>query len=131
MPYEPDPGDEAPGPERLAFRASREGRHTVIRVITTHLQDDAAVSWQGLDFDFTGAVFDGGDFAGARFSGGTVNFGHARFPGSTVTFGGAEFSGGTVDFSRSRDWSPPPAFPWTDRPPPEVKLPTKDDQSQT
>ena len=24
MPYEPDPGDEAPGPERLAFRASRE-----------------------------------------------------------------------------------------------------------
>ena len=42
MPYEPDPGDEAPGPERLAFRASREVRHTVIRVITAHLQ-----AWRG------------------------------------------------------------------------------------
>src|SRR5262245_3638386 len=49
MPYEPDPGDEAPGPERLAFRASREVRHTAIRVITAHLQEDAAVSWQGLN----------------------------------------------------------------------------------
>ena len=39
MPYGPDPGDEAPGPERLAFRASREVRHTVIRVITAHLKD--------------------------------------------------------------------------------------------
>ena len=39
MPYEPEPGDEARGPERLAFRASREVRHTVIRVITAHLQD--------------------------------------------------------------------------------------------
>ena len=39
MPYEPDPGDEAPEPERLAFRASREVRHTVIRVITAHLRD--------------------------------------------------------------------------------------------
>ena len=63
MPYEPDPGDEAPEPERLAFRASREVRHTVIRVITAHLKDGAAVSWQGLNFDFTGVVFDGGDFA--------------------------------------------------------------------
>ena len=31
MPYEPDPGDEAPGPERLAFRAGPEVRHTAIR----------------------------------------------------------------------------------------------------
>ena len=46
LPYDPDPGDEAPGPERLAFRASREVRHTVIRVITAHLKDEAAVSWQ-------------------------------------------------------------------------------------
>src|SRR6266487_5285988 len=44
MPYEPDPGDQAPGSERLAFRASREVRHTVIRVITAHLRGDAAVS---------------------------------------------------------------------------------------
>src|SRR5215470_15252787 len=45
MPYERDPGDGAPERERLAFRASREVRHTVIRVITAHLKDSAAVSW--------------------------------------------------------------------------------------
>jgi uncharacterized protein YjbI with pentapeptide repeats len=99
MPYEPDPGEDAPGPERLAFRASREVRHTVIRVITAHLKDDAAMSWQGYNFDFTGVVFDGGDFRGAQFSGGTVDFGEAQFSGGTVDFGRAQFSGGTVDFS--------------------------------
>ena len=93
MPYEPDPGDEAPEPERLAFRASREVRHTVIRVIAAHLKDGAAVSWQGLDFDFTGVVFDGGDFTGA-----TVLRRHGQLPrrqfSGGVTFTGAEFSGG-------------------------------------
>jgi uncharacterized protein YjbI with pentapeptide repeats len=98
MPYEPDPGDEAPGPGRLAFRASREVRHTVIRVITAHLQADAPVSWQGLDFDFTGVFFDGGDFSGAEFSGGLVNFRDATFTGGTVRFDGATFTGGMVDF---------------------------------
>jgi hypothetical protein len=46
IPYAPDPGQDAPEPERLVFRASREVRHTVIRVITTHLRDDAVVPWQ-------------------------------------------------------------------------------------
>ena len=67
MPYEPDPGQDAPELQRLAFQAIREVRHTVIRVITAHLYEDAAVSWQGLYFDFTGVVFDGGEFSGARF----------------------------------------------------------------
>ena len=106
MPYEPDPGQDAPQPQRLAFQAIREVRHTVIRVITAHLQKDAEVSLQGLNFDFNGVVFDGGDF------------------------GGAQFSGGTVDFSRAGVWSYPPEFPWTDTPPSGVKLPRKEDQSQ-
>ena len=38
MPYEPDPGQDAPEPQRLAFQAIREVRHTVIRVITAHLK---------------------------------------------------------------------------------------------
>jgi hypothetical protein len=153
MPYEPDPGKDAPEPQRLAFQAIREVRHTVIRVITTHLKQDAAISWQRLNLDLTGVVFDGGNFSGARFSGGTVSFRDARFfgpvsfsearfsggtvdftgaefSGGTVDFGGAEFSGGTVDFSSPSDWSVPPAFPWTDTPPPGVKLPGKEDQSQ-
>lgn len=153
MPYEPDPGPDAPEPQRLAFQANREVRHTVIRVVVTHLKKDAAVSWQRLNFDFTGVVFDGGDFSGAEFSGGTVSFSDAQFTGGTVSFydayftggkvdylgakfsGGevdfsrAWFSGGTVDFSRAFDWSYPPAFPWTDTPPSCVKLP-KEHQSQ-
>ena len=98
MPYEPDQGEETPEPERLAFRASREVRHTVIRVITAHLKDDATVSWQGINLDFTGVVFDGGDFTGAKFSGGEVSFIGAEFVGGKVDFRYAEFSGGVVDF---------------------------------
>jgi uncharacterized protein YjbI with pentapeptide repeats len=122
MPYEPDPGQDTPEPRRLAFQAIREVRHTVIRVIAVHLKEDAAVPWQGLSFDFTGVVFDGGnfnrvqfssgtlnfrgaqfsggevDFLGAQFSGGKVHFGGAEFSGGKVHFGSAQFSGGTVDF---------------------------------
>jgi uncharacterized protein YjbI with pentapeptide repeats len=112
LPYDPDPGEDATPADRAAYRANREVRHTIIRLIRDHLlpDADAAVSWQGLNLDFTGVVFDGGDFAGARFSdgivrfggasfvSGEVSFGRARFSGGTVDFGGAGFSGGTVDF---------------------------------
>jgi uncharacterized protein YjbI with pentapeptide repeats len=110
MPYEPDPGQDASRPQRLAFQAIREVRHTVIRVITAHLKDDASEPWQDLDFDFTGVAFDGGDFVGAHFRAGTVlfsearfsgevGFGHTLFSGGGVSFHGAEFSGGRVSFT--------------------------------
>jgi uncharacterized protein YjbI with pentapeptide repeats len=104
LPYEPDPGEEATAPERLAFRASREVRHTVIRVITAHLKGDTAKSksWQGLNFDFTGVVFDGGTFSGAEFTGGTVTFSGAEFTVGEVSFGGAKFSGSQVDFNHAK-----------------------------
>ena len=115
MPYEPDPGHDAPVPDRLAYRASREVRLTAIRVIAAHLRDNTAVSWQGLNFDFTGVIFDGGDFRGAQFSSGgtvvfdgaefssgTVRFDRAMFSGGEVYFGGAKCSGGTVRFDRAK-----------------------------
>src|SRR6516225_6302081 len=102
MPYEPEPGGDAPVEKRLAFQASREVRHTVIRVIAAHLNGTAPVSWCGLNFDFAGAVFDGGDFVGAEFPGGTVSFGGAEFSGATVRFGGARFSGARVNFFLAR-----------------------------
>jgi uncharacterized protein YjbI with pentapeptide repeats len=102
MPYEPDPGQDAPEPQRLTFQAIREVRHTVIRVITAHLKEDAAVSWQGLTFDFWGVVFDGGDFNGARFSRGTVSFYGAKFSGGTVYFNETKFSGGTARFDDAK-----------------------------
>jgi uncharacterized protein YjbI with pentapeptide repeats len=101
MPYEPDPGQDAPVPQRLAFQAIREVRHTVIRIITAHLKKDKddPTSWQSLDFDFTGVVFDGGDFSGAQFSGGRVDFTDAQFSGGDIDFTEAQFSGSKVDFT--------------------------------
>jgi len=119
--YAREPGDGETA--QMALQDDREVRHTVIRVITAHLQKDkdAAMSWQGLNFDFTGAVFDGGGFGGAEFSGAKVSFDSAQFTGDVsfaavgfsgaqvsfgaaqfknglVSFGAAEFSGTTVDF---------------------------------
>jgi hypothetical protein len=93
--YESEPDASALPAEQVW--GNREVRRTVVRLITQHLRPTAAVPWRGLDFDFTGVVFDGGDFSGARFARGTVNFDGARFVGE-VSFAGAEFSGATVSF---------------------------------
>ena len=71
--------DEPPQPNELAYQASREVRHSVIRIIAAHLRENAKVSWQGMNFDFTGVTFDGGDFTGANFSGGRTDFDRAVF----------------------------------------------------
>jgi Pentapeptide repeats (9 copies) len=113
MPYEPDRRQGAPTAERLAFGAGREVRHTVIRLITAHLLPGALVSWQGLDFDFSGIRFDGGyfrgaefsgrvNFRGAAFSGGEVDFSVAGYYGREVYFRGAVFSYGRVGFDSAR-----------------------------
>ncbi|MYY87047.1 pentapeptide repeat-containing protein [Streptomyces sp. SID335] len=96
---------------RHTYLALREVRHTVIRLIrdrTAIGPEETHVSWRGHDFDFTGVVFDGGDFSDAEFVGGTVHFtgavfadGRVDFSGvrfSGVDFSGAQFSGGGVDF---------------------------------
>ncbi|GAA2701299.1 pentapeptide repeat-containing protein [Nonomuraea recticatena] len=101
MPYTPKPAKDAPEADRLAFAGLREVRHTIIRLITAHLRDNATVSWQGHDLDFTGVVFDGGDFSGAEFSGGMVTFRGAEFSSGGVAFSGAVFSGGIVDFGHA------------------------------
>jgi uncharacterized protein YjbI with pentapeptide repeats len=110
MPYERLSSEKDSVPEQLAFLASREVRGTVIRVITSHLQEDAAVSWEGLNFDFTGAIFDRSSFHGARFSGGTVHFAYAQFSSGTVNFYEAEFSGATVHFTGARFSAGGPEF---------------------
>jgi hypothetical protein len=93
MPYEPDP--TAPGHKT----GEREVRQTIIRVIRDHLQEpDAATAWCLHDFNFTGAVFDGGNFATSRFRGATSFFG-ATFSGGTVSFDAATFSGAAVNFA--------------------------------
>lgn len=85
---------------RHNYLALREVRHSVIRLIRDHLrlEPEHLHSWQGHDFDFTGATFDGGDFSEATFSGGTVSFDEAAFSGGEVAFHRTTFSGGKVSF---------------------------------
>ncbi len=122
MPYELDPGDQAPEAEQLAFQASREVRHTVIRIIRNHLNGHTNISWRGCDFDFTNVIFDGAtffrvefgsggfvSFSGAQFRSGVVSFRNASFAGSEVTFTNAVFSGAQVifdgaEFSDGKIW---------------------------
>ncbi|MFI8517352.1 pentapeptide repeat-containing protein [Streptomyces sp. NPDC085481] len=89
---------------RHSYLALREVRHTVIRLIRNHLRlaPEHPHSWQGHQFDFTTVTFDGGDFSGAVFSGGTVNFFAAEFSGGTVNFSGARFTGGKVTFRNAK-----------------------------
>jgi len=101
MPYEPDPGDQADQATRLEFRAEQQVRHSAVRLIADHVRPGARTPWSGMDFDLTGAVFDGGvyDFRRAQFSGGVVRFNGATFTGGCqFDFFGAEFSGGLVGF---------------------------------
>ena len=98
LPYEPDPGPDAQPEQKLAFARDQRVRHTVIDVIVARLRDGTRVSWQGYTFDFSGAVFDGGNFSGAKFSGGEVNFLGAKFTGGRVSFDWVEFSGAIVGF---------------------------------
>jgi uncharacterized protein YjbI with pentapeptide repeats len=91
--------DEKEQRERLQ---ERQVRLTIIRVITAHLREGAPVSWQGHDFDFSGAVFDGGDFSRAVFSGGNVNLSHAQFTSGNITFSHAQFTGGRVNLRHAQ-----------------------------
>jgi uncharacterized protein YjbI with pentapeptide repeats len=87
-----------PAPPAPPPSGEREVRLTVIRLIADHLQPEALHPWHGRNFDFTEAVFDGGDFTGATFSGGTVRFLRATFSSGAVSFRRATFSGGVIDF---------------------------------
>lgn len=98
---------------RREYRALREVRHTITRVIRDHLRlpPGHPDSWQGHNFDFSGATFDGGDFSsaifssgkvsfkGAVFAAGMINLRYTVFSGGTVSFNDAVFAAGTVDFS--------------------------------
>ncbi|WP_331724100.1 pentapeptide repeat-containing protein [Streptomyces rubiginosohelvolus] len=118
LPFSPDPGDlpdsfpdgTSPSEERRdahqdkkdRYRALREVRHTILRLIGEHYRIPKGThrSWQGCNLDLTGVTIDGAmDFSGATFSNGDVTFAGATFSGGRVDFRGATFSGGSVDFS--------------------------------
>lgn len=78
---------------------------------TPNARSDAAMTWQGLNSDVTGVVFDRGDFSAGRFF------------SEIVLFTGAEFSGGMLSFSGVRRRSHPPVFGRGGKPPTGVVLP--------
>ena len=96
LPYTPVESDSG-------YRAGeREVRHNLLRVIRDRLREGASHSWQGLNFRFEGAVFDGGDLNKARFTGGHVSFHRARFVGATFHFNDVVIDGASVWFTKSR-----------------------------
>ncbi|WP_327001887.1 pentapeptide repeat-containing protein [Dactylosporangium sp. NBC_01737] len=111
----------------------REVRLSIIRIIGDHLRPSARTNWRDHNFDFTGAVFDGGDLDEAIFTGRRVSFQAARFIGgvlhlerarflATVSFADAQFGGGTVDL-RGAEFAMPPVFSHpADQPPPGLLL---------
>ena len=102
MPYERDPGAEAPTAEQVAFARNREVRHAVIKVIRDHLNPRVGpILWHDCIFDFRGAVFDGGNFSYLEVPKGcTLNFLDAKFVDGVTEFHGSNFTGGVVNFWR-------------------------------
>ena len=108
MPYVPapdPPGDTADDDQitqyrdrKLEFDSLQEVRHTIFRIIQNRLGRNTNTCWHGKNYDFTGAVIDGGSLSGATFSGGTVDFRKARFVHDNVHLRKVKFSGATVDF---------------------------------
>jgi hypothetical protein len=97
LPYEPLP-------DNRGWRdGEREVRLSIIGLIRDHLRRNPRdpQSWQGSSFDFTGAIFDGGDFSGAHFSGGEVNFTGARFVSGTIRFDEVKFTAGKIRYNRA------------------------------
>jgi uncharacterized protein YjbI with pentapeptide repeats len=113
MPYEPQ---KAPSGEK-------EVRLTAARSIAERLRNR---TWEGFDFDLTGALFDGHvsfdeasfsrgrfsfsraqfsadvSFYKAQFSAGGVSFLGAQFSAGQVSFDHAQFSGGNIWFNKSQ-----------------------------
>lgn len=108
------PPADAPIEDRLAWDDDRQFRHAIMRVVADHLRPAAAVPWRGGNFDFTGALVDGGDFEGIELTGGRLVFAGARFVagaplvmrGSRIVAGlldvrGAVFDSGALDLSKA------------------------------
>ena len=92
----PTPGEPLMTDEHDDWNRSNEEfaiRLKLVAEIIKRLRHGSQVSWQGLNFDFSGATFSGGtvDFSGATFSGSNVVFYRAQIIGSQVDFSCAQF----------------------------------------
>jgi uncharacterized protein YjbI with pentapeptide repeats len=101
-----EPPPDASIEDRLAWDDDRQFRHAIMRVVAAHLRPEGAghaddhvpyrpvVSWQGGNFDFTGALIDGGDLDGIELTDGQLVFAGARFVADTpLVLRGSKFLG--------------------------------------
>jgi len=98
------PVGSATGREQRTYERlpnDRDVRFAIIALMAGHLRPQAKTSWSAYDYDFTGALFDGGDFSGLTFSGRNVSFYGADFSGGRVDFNHATLSGELISFSRT------------------------------
>jgi hypothetical protein len=105
MPHYSDDASDGPSAvkERLSAKAEREIRQTIIRLIATHLSENAAIRWDNIDFDFTGVLFNhDAEFSEIVLTSGNVSFKHAEFSSGLFSFRSARFTGGTMTFSGAR-----------------------------
>lgn len=77
----------------------KEVRLTILRVIRDRLNLETKPNWNGFDFDFTGAVFDAGEFNGSDFTGVTMNFNRARFQSGDFSFNQVRFNESRITFN--------------------------------
>jgi len=78
-----------------------DARRRIVELIVERLTDDKDKNnWSGCTFDFTGAVFDVGDFHDVNFSEAKFLFANAQFRGD-VNFAGATFGRATVTFTQA------------------------------
>ncbi|MCA2219502.1 pentapeptide repeat-containing protein [Jidongwangia harbinensis] len=105
MPYEPPhetrPENDTDVSAYLAAKQEHEVRQTVIRLISSHLKGTSEVTWQGLNFDFSGAAIDGADFSGVTLEGGSMTFDRATVFRRT-SFRKARFAGTKLSFRDMR-----------------------------
>jgi len=108
MPYAPpDPGlddeneDVEVRREQRRRREEREVRRTILNTIGERLRAEPGErTWHVLDFNFRGAVIDGGNLRGARIVAGTViHFDDAVFTGGMLMFSDTVMTGGFIGFS--------------------------------
>src|SRR5258708_3386303 len=109
----PDDDDrENGGDQWLAWGGDRACRYVILTTVAAHLRSDAAISWRGYDFDFSGVVFEGSrpqvgaadrmpSLVDAGLTSAEVSFAGAQFTGGEVSFAGAQFTGGGGRFRRA------------------------------
>jgi uncharacterized protein YjbI with pentapeptide repeats len=85
-----------------ASHSERQVRWAIIEAIRLHLDGSSEAVWRDCRFDFSGAVFDGGELDGAHFVNGSISFRGCTFTSEGLSMRHAVFDSCRVDCSQMR-----------------------------